>query len=288
MSEIKTPPPPPPIGPAKIDFGGWIPPWLKRRLSWALGQPYQPATDASTDALRPATQYGAFDADGGVLGASKTIIQPPPELAVPFELARQGLAAIPAPLHGENTSVLDCLGAENTWRGRLIDALEAGVLWDRVVAVFAQANEAGRFADVHYTGGDIWRALIAGGGSTPIDVTPAPTTDLPPTKDVHQAFLRLEDGIGWAGNGLVPNAYAEAQVCLWARPRGYEQSDPLLVLFVFGFGADTAASPAYADMYAHLTAEEFLALQYRTGRPSGGDETQVLPGPGGRAPRGKS
>lgn len=279
MSEIKAPPPPPagqhPRLPRLPD--GSVIQWFARRFFPNLG--HTPAVDVSSDALRAAPAEGAEKPETGA----------PVGYEIPFADAKRQLSAIHAIGASDNKSIWDSLQARSRDE-RLGDALEAGRQVPEIVSAWVQFNNAGGFANAHEDGTSegaaVWRALIAGTNH----VTPtsgAPTKDLPPTKDVHQAFLRLEDGIGWAGNGLVPDAYAYALAANANRPAGYEESDPLLVLFVFGFGADVAANPQYAEMYAGLTAEEFLALQFRVSQrgPSGPDETRPFPGPGGKAPK---
>lgn len=288
MTDTKTPVPYP-IRPSR-GFGGWVPSWYRPRTSWIPNPTpvveYEPGTD--TPVSRPAPAEDASVAESRRVTAAsappdqaiggKPVVGPPPGYEKPYADVINALSNTQSLGRSTTESVWDCLGAENTKNGRLGSTLLKGVLAQTIINAFVSANNAGKFADTHYDGTDIWFRLMY-----PADVDPGtgvpPSTDLPVTYDPETAYDRLVAyGIGYAGNTLDPAVVTAAFEAVDMRPKGYEKTDPVTVLFVFAYSLDTPANtgsllpggPHYADVYASMTPQQVLDHE-KAARESGGE-----------------
>jgi len=303
MAEKDPPVPTNPTRPAR-GFGGWVPAWFRPRTSWipnAGGPPvtYRDGTDeaAASEALRVT---GATQPASVPIG-DKPVVGPPPGYEQPFNDVISSLSSIQNIGRSTNESIWDCLGSStNTKNGRLGSALLRGATARQIIAAFVSANEAGRFADTHYDGSDIWFKLMY-----PQDVDPgtgAPNDDLPITYDAEAAYDRLVTyGIGYDGNKLDPGLVAAAIAAMSNPPKGYEKADPITILFVFAYSLDRlpGSNPLlpggadYADVYASMTPQEVLDHEKKVREsgagPSGFEKAAPLPpaGTGKKVPKAK-
>ena len=189
----------------------------------------------------------------------------------------------------------DCLGAENTKNGRLGSTLLKGVSAQTIINAFVSANNAGKFADTHYDGTDIWFRLMY-----PADVDPGtgvpPSTDLPVTYDPETAYDRLVAyGIGYAGNTLDPKLVDASFEAAKNPPKGYEErpgDGPLRLRLLARHAARLLAHgerPLYADVYGEMTPQQVLdhekAVRESGGAPSGFTAPLRLPGTARRSRR---
>lgn len=285
------------------------PSWWRPRTSWIPilppaygtdneGNPIPgPAEDASVAEFRRVT---AASAPPNQAIGDKPVVGPPPGYEKPYMDVINALSNTQSLGRSTTESVWDCLGAENTKNGRLGSTLLKGVSAQTIINAFVSANNAGRFADTHYDGTDIWFKLMY-----PADVDPGtgvpPSTDLPVTYDPETAYDRLVAyGIGYAGNTLDPKLVDAAFEAAKNPPKGYTKSDPVTVLFVFAYSLDTlpgsslmASGPFYADVYAAMTPQQLLDHEKQVresgGEPSGFVEKDPLPaaGHGKKAAKGK-
>ncbi|MBK8138464.1 MAG: hypothetical protein IPK52_22070 [Chloroflexi bacterium] len=297
MTDTKPPAPPVRTGRATDRFGGWVPSWYRPRTSWIPilppaygtdneGNPIPgPAEDASVAESRRVT---AASAPAAQAIGDKPVIGPPPGYEKPYADVINALSNTQSLGRSTSESVWDCLGAENTKNGRLGSTLLKGVLAQTIINAFVSANNAGKFADTHYDGTDIWFKLMY-----PADVDPGtgvpPSTDLPVTYDPETAYDRLVAyGIGYAGNTLDPALVDASFEAAKNPPKGYTKSDPTTVLFVFAYSLDTlpgsslmASGPFYADVYAEMTPQQVLdhekAARESGGGPSGFTEEPLPP-----------
>lgn len=296
MTDTKTPVPAP-VRPSR-GFGGWVPSWYRPRTSWVPIIPppveYEPGTDIPVSRPAPAEdpslaeyrRVTAASAPPDQAIGGKPVVGPPPGYEKPYADVINALSNTQSLGRSTSESVWDCLGAENTKNGRLGSTLVKGVLAQTIINAFVSANNAGKFADTHYDGTDIWFRLMY-----PRDVDPGtgvpPSTDLPVTYDPETAFDRLEAyGIGYAGNTLDPALVDASFEAAKNPPKGYTKSDPTTVLFVFAYSLDTlpgsslmASGPFYADVYAEMTPQQVLDHE-KAARESGGGPsgfTEPLP-----------
>ncbi len=271
------------------------PSWWRPRTSWIPilppaygtdneGNPIPgPAEDASVAESRRVT---AASAPPNQAIGDKPVVGPPPGYEKPYADVINALSNTQSLGRSTSESVWDCLGAENTKNGRLGSTLLKGVSAQTIINAFTAANNAGRFADTHYDGTDIWFKLMY-----PADVDPGtgvpPSTDLPVTYDPETAYDRLVAyGIGYAGNTLDPALVDASFEAAKNPPKGYTKSDPTTVLFVFAYSLDTlpgsslmASGPFYADVYAEMTPQQVLDHE-KAARESGGGPsgfTEPLP-----------
>lgn len=300
MTDTKPPAPPVRTGRATDRFGGWVPSWYRPRTSWVpilppachLRRRHKPLPGPAEDAsLAESRRVTAATAPPDQAIGDKPVIGPPPGYEAPYLLVINTLSATESLGRSTTESVWDCLGAENTKNGRLGSTLVKGVAAQTIINAFVSANNAGKFADAHYDGTDVWFRLMY-----PQDVDPGtgvpPSTDLPVTYDPETAFDRLVAyGIGYAGNTLDPALVKAAFAAVDNRPKGYEKSDPVTVIFVFAYSLDTlpgsslmASGPFYADVYAAMTPQQLLDHEKQVresgGEPSGFVEKAPLPAAG--------
>lgn len=312
MTDTKIPTPPQPtlrVGSRVVP----VPSWWRPRTSWIPNPTppveYEPGTD--TPVSRPAPAEDASVAESRRVTAAsappdqaigdKPVVGPPPGYEKPYADVINALSNTQSLGRSTTESVWDCLGAENTKNGRLGSTLLKGVLAQTIINAFVSANNAGKFADTHYDGTDIWFRLMY-----PADVDPGtgvpPSTDLPVTYDPETAYDRLVAyGIGYAGNTLDPALVDASFEAAKNPPKGYTKSDPTTVLFVFAYSLDTlpgsspinAGGPFYADVYAAMTPQDVLnhekAARESGGGPSGFTEPAPLPpaGHGKKVAKGK-
>lgn len=262
--EVKPPvdpvPPPRTRTGVKIDFE---PPWRENR--WAkknVETRFTPPAD-------PGAYARSMGLPAGTVAPARVVAplpgkDNPDEFPYPAAFRAQcedvekQLRAIHAKGSSDQKSIWDSLQALSR-RKRNGDVAEAGVPVARTVGAFDAFNEAGGFVNAHEAGGEVWTRLLEGAvGDPPV----VPGEGLPPTRDARVAFLRLEDGYGYMGNELTPTAVPEAEVCVWSRPKGYENAEGLAVLFVFAWGLDNPQDPRYADVYAGLSGQGVLDYQW--------------------------
>ena len=283
------------------------PSWWRPRTSWIPilppaygtdneGNPIPgPAEDASVAESRRVT---AASAPPNQAIGDKPVVGPPPGYEKPYLDVINALSNTQSLGRSTSESVWDCLGAENTKNGRLGSTLLKGVSAQTIINAFVSANNAGKFADTHYDGTDIWFKLMY-----PADVDPGtgvpPSTDLPVTYDPETAYDRLVAyGIGYAGNTLDPKLVDASFEAAKNPPKGYTKSDPVTVLFVFAYSLDTlpgsslmASGPFYADVYAAMTPQQVLdhekAVRESGGAPSGFTEPLPPAGHGKKVAKGK-
>ena len=306
MTDTKTPASPQPtlrVGSRPVP----VPSWWRPRTSWIPilppaygtdneGNPIPgPAEDASVAESRRVT---AASAPPNQAIGDKPVVGPPPGYERPYADVINALSNTQSLGRSTSESVWDCLGAENTKNGRLGSTLLKGVSAQTIINAFVSANNAGKFADTHYDGTDIWFALMH-----PADVDPGtgvpPSTDLPVTYDPETAYDRLVAyGIGYAGNTLDPKLVDAAFDAAKNPPAGYKKSDPVTVLFVFAYSLDTlpgsslmASGPFYADVYGEMTPQQVLdhekAARESGGGPSGFTEPLPPAGHGKKVAKGK-